>query len=321
MFELKTLLQSTKSLKSKKMAGFNLLALVISTLLLAVAVLSGASVLQQFSDLNLLVNRKSVVLDLELQLLQAMQNPQICSCNLNPNLRTDAPNFQRFHVNTTLTGGTLDVQRVRLGCANSSPVLVEPDLNLGHGLFVEDVVFTNLRPTGHPNEYEGLWRISIRTPAGAPPVPQIEAHQYITLDPTTVASNPEQALVQACVGDTPQTGLINNCPPGFTMIGNPNQYNTYCIHTTSQTPAQFLQAKYNCAQIRPEGFGPAHLCTRNEWFGGCSSAALSATFGMQWEWFPDNDESVGGVLRSTGNCTSSTFHGLDQARNYRCCFK
>lgn len=288
-------------------SGFNLIGMVTAAAIAAIGILGGGAALKFFSDNNRHINQKAVAFDLKYQLLQTMKNPSVCACHLNPDLRADVTDPNSFRFNSTLTpGGTLHVQRVRAGCAGTDPILAEVDLNLDYGLTVEDVQFTDLVPTGHPHEWRGKWRISFKSRNGETPIAPVEAHQFVLVNPASVTADPTRATIQSCGGDLPVSGLITSCPAGFMMVGNPNQYSTYCIQSSVQAENSFLGAKYACGQMRPDGFGPGHLCTRTEWAGGCNVPDAPANYGFTWEWFADNDESHASVIQKAPDCSTTS---------------
>lgn len=302
--------------------GFTLVQTMIGVAVLGVVVMGGASFMDYYNQTTLLISQRAAALELKTRLIQSMKDPNLCACTLNPALRSDTINMDDFVFNSTLpSGGTLSIQRVRVGCGASTALLAEGSLNVGAGLQIDQVTFTDLIPTGNTNEWRGKWKISFRQPAGRPALAPVEAHQFVVADPASITADPTRATIRACAGTVAATGLINVCPPGFFMVGSPNQYNTYCVLETVLPATNYMAAKVGCDLIRPAGFGPAHMCSRNEWIGGCTAPGSPASFGANPEWYPDNTDEEAGTLSRGSNCLSDGYTDMGNPNRVRCCLK
>ncbi len=301
--------------------GITLQGLLVGVAVMGIVVAGGASLIQIQSGNSRLITGRSDLFALKSALIRLVQNTDTCICQLNGagltfDARPAAP-----------VPRSLVLPRLRDGCALTDPVLAEANLRVGDGLFVDRVEMTNIVPTGNPNEWRGLWRISFRPQPDVPALRPVELHQYFYADAASVASNPAAARIASCRAPvTP--GLINSCPPGYVLVGGPSTFSAYCIHRVEQPDARFLDAKQACASDRPAGFSPAHMCTRNEWTLACQNGVDPTFTNGNLEWFPDNDESVAAVI-DDGACNPppgnsmwrSYGGGTAQTHNYRCCIR
>lgn len=297
--------------------GITLAGVVLGVAVMGIVVVGGASLIQIQTGSALFMTQRSELFTLKTGLIRVVQNPDVCTCQLNaPTTHFDS------RPNASLPR-TITLPRIREGCAASDPILAEPAQRIADGLFVDRVELTDIVPTGNPNEWRGKYRILMRPTPGVTSLAPVELHVFFMADAASVASNPAQARIASCRAPvTP--GLLNSCPPGYTLVGGPSTFSAFCIHQTEQPDARFMDAKLACASDRPAGFGPAHMCTRNEWTLACQ-ADIDPTFkNSNIEWFPDNDGDVAGVL-GNGNCNPAGFRdytGADgQMHNYRCCIK
>lgn len=297
--------------------GVTLAGVLMGVAVMGIVVAGGASLIQIQTSSALFMTQRSELFTLKSGLIRVVQNPDVCTCQLNsPTLHFDA------RPNATLPR-TITLPRIREGCAAGDVVLAEPGQRIADGLFVDQVELTDIVPTGNLNEWRGKWRVLMRPVPGATPLAPTELHLFFMADAASIATNPAMARISSCRAPvTP--GLLNSCPPGYVLVGGPSTFSAFCIHQVEQPAARFLDAKLACASDRPPGFGPAHMCTRNEWTLACLSGVDPTFRNSNLEWFPDNDENNAGVL-GNGNCNTAGFRdytGADgQSHRYRCCIK
>lgn len=308
-------------------SGITLVGVAIGVAVMGIVVLGGASLIQVQSSSSRYMSGKSETFSLKSDLIRTMNDRDVCACHLNPNLTNDNSNDAALRFNTESTATLprmMNLRRIREGCAVTDRVLAEEGMQIGEGLFIDRVEFTDMVPTGHPNQWRGRWRITFRPPPGGvgTPLSPVELFQFVYADAASVTANPLSATIDNCRGPvTP--GLINGCPPNYSLVGGPNNYTSFCIHTNEQGPERFLDAKLACSPP-PPGFGPAHMCTRNEWTLACQSNVDPTFQNGNTEWLPDNDENVA-LTVGNNNCNPVGFvdynGGDGQTRHYRCCIK
>lgn len=262
------------------------------------------------------------ILDLRSQLQIVLSSSQNCGCQLNPDLSTDTANNPNLIFDPTLVDGSnrLILQSIRAGCAASSPAIVARGQNLGNGYQISDLSFSELRPTGNPNQWQGMWKVSIVDPNNSP-VHGFEHYQIVN----TRNISATESAVDSCQGTNSPSGL-SGCPAGMAMIGGPGLIGSYCIDINPRSAAGFRDAKTVC-NTAAAGFGPAHLCDHNEWFAGCRSGLMTGmTNGEQVADFDGTSTmlTAGPGMHSSApgvSCSQAGWTYLTSARAFRCCIR
>ncbi len=304
----------------RQQKGFSILeALVAAGLLGIVAMLAASLVSSQNASVRYLA-QKADTIDIKLQMNHVFSNPDNCACQLNPDLTVDNSNDAALEFNSNFNPSdppkSMNVRRVRVGCALTSPLIAEENQQLSPDIRIARVEFGDIRPTGNPNEWEGVWRVSFASTAERVAVLPAEFKQVVTVQPT-IAPN---VKVVSCKGPV-AAGIIVSCPASMAMVGPPNAIGTYCIDRTRRNAPDFFAAKSACFNVDPQ-FGPAHLCDHNEWFTGCINGAFTDGFaGGAGESISDFDGVQWLTTAGSANCNSIFYRQITDPGPFRCCIK
>ncbi len=305
-----------------RQTGVTLVGLIMGVAVMGIVVVGGASLMQIQSGSMRYMTQKSETFSLKSRLVTIMSNPDNCSCQLNPSLTTDDSNDPALTFDSTPAAPlprTINLRRIREGCAATSEILVEENGRAVDGLVVERVEFTDLLPTGNPNQWRGKWRVSFRPVQEGVSIAPVELHQFIYADPGSIIATPGAALIGGCRAPVPP-GLVNSCPAGYTLVGGPSTFTSFCMQMQEQGPASFLGAKTACANDLHPGFGPPHMCTRNEWTYGCDNNLDPSFRNSVREWFPDNNNITAATI-DNGACQPTGYVAHATPLAYRCCIK
>ncbi|WP_291516471.1 hypothetical protein [Bdellovibrio sp. ArHS] len=114
------------------------------------ATVSASVVVNQQREFQFL-EQKANSLDLKNQLMLTFQNPDLCTCQLNPDLTVDNWNDAnlRFNANREDGSESLNLRRIRAGCSPTDGIIVRENQVLSSGLIIDKVQVTDLRPTSY----------------------------------------------------------------------------------------------------------------------------------------------------------------------------
>lgn len=187
---------------SQNQNGFSLVQVLVGVGLLSfLAMIFASTSLSQQRQIKHL-ERKQDVIELRNYATLILQQSDICSCQVNPNLTADNSNDPQLHFDSTATSGTqkISFSKLRTGCAVDSPVLVEDNSALNSGLRINSIELANLRAINNsPTNWLGEWVISFQAADGEIPLKSIRLVQRLELE-TAPPSTPANRLIKSCVG-------------------------------------------------------------------------------------------------------------------------
>lgn len=204
--------------------GFSLVQVMVTVgvmSILAAAMLSMA--INQAATIRYL-EQKSEALEVKTLLSTTFQDPNVCTCQINPNATVDNFNDVDLWFNSAVVDGsqTISVKKLKSGCSLNSPGLIHEGQKLSSGLVVDKINLVNLKPTANPNQWEGDWQVTWTTnPSDRSQKPIVVKGQKFLVDTVSAASTLNHRLISVCEGLGTQLRIEagtavtpDNCFPG-----------------------------------------------------------------------------------------------------------
>lgn len=252
------------------------------------------------------------------------QDPDNCTCQVNPDTNVDDSNDDNLYFNSLIEDGTqfVAINRIQAGCLASSPDIIKVgDKNVG-GIQVDSIKLAHLKPSTTAGQWEGEWLIEFINDQNFNVQPII-LKQHFVIDPAALAADPTNVFMQACAPNpTTTTTITDVCPSGWSMLGPQGEPGTYCIDTNERAPKTRNQAIAECATLDPISIGPARLCEFRQWYYACRAGALQdATDDYEWTVEYAGSISVG-VAIGSGSCENGKDNGnsVNNPIPFRCCY-
>lgn len=108
----------------------------------------------------------------------------------------------------------------------------------------------------------------------------------------------------------------DSCPTGYTLLGTPGSFSSFCISTSEQTATTWQSAVSACYSASPK----AALCSTKEWGEACQSG-LVTNMTNNWEWAAEFGYYDAAIVIGNGACTNGTATAVGGSYNYRCCLR
>ncbi|MFS4459425.1 type IV pilus modification PilV family protein [Bdellovibrio sp. HCB2-146] len=182
--------------------GFSLVQILVGVGLLSfLAMIFASTSLSQQRQIKHL-ERKQDVIELRNYATLILQQSDICSCQVNPNLTQDNSNDPQLHFDATapVASQRIPFSKLRTGCAADSTILVESDTTLNSGLRIRSIELANLRSiNSSPTNWLGEWVISFQAGDGEIPLKPIRLVQRLELE-TAPPSTPNHRFIKSCLG-------------------------------------------------------------------------------------------------------------------------
>lgn len=127
-----------------------------------------------------------------------------------------------------------------------------------------------------------------------------------------LTSNGTTWVSQAAAGGSGRT----SCPANFTLIGTSGSAEAFCISSSQETSATWLNATTTCYNKSPK----ARLCSASEWAMACVAGASGPNnMTGHWEWVADLSGNNGQIMGYSG-CDYFD-HNVGGSYGSRCCFR
>lgn len=204
--------------------GFSLVEVLISVGLMSIMAIIFTSVLTNYhKSINWLAQKGDAV-DLKNQMMSTLNNPTICSCQVNPNLTADNSNDSNlsFNSNTTSGAASMNMIRIRSGCGATDPIVAEAGQRLSNGLRVASVTLANLRPATSPATTAWLGDFTVTFDQGSDSLPI----RPVTMTSRLTLATPYPSTSQIILACSAFSGLVIDWVPA---TGSITSANTFCM--------------------------------------------------------------------------------------------
>ncbi len=291
--------------------GFSLVETLASVVILSVTILSIITTLSHRLQVQGLLNTRANIAQADALIDGILSSPPLCDCLLS---NADNPSMV---VPANTAGVSLNVGEIRSSCdfSRTDNLPAREGLDLVPGVPVSSILLKNIAATGIPNQYTGIVEVTLDSGISRP----LNSHVAFQIDPVT-----RRPL--RCVFSTPQSLGIMVCPPGFLLIGNPGDADSYCIENNQRAPVTFQNARQICDSIRPVGFNPGRLCYTWDLRRACLANHLHGPVDEEYsaEITPDGAGNVHGVkinIRAATDCAPNWTAGPPHLTPgaFRCC--
>lgn len=262
--------------------------------------------------------------DLVQKLTLVLNQGDVCTCHVNPNEVLDSSTKAGLYF--PMNNGSIHVPTIRGGCTSlTNPVIasdVSPQSSIGGGLTISSIKVINLQQSG--SAWQGTWDIELASVTGGASPKPIQIDQIFSVD----SSNASAAFITSCQTTTTSgvVGLVNTCPSGWSMVGQPGLTGTYCISAAPRGPDTYQNANQDCGNYIA-GIGVAHICNNNEWYAACKVGGVPALTSIpgNYEWNAEySQDRSHAVVIGKANCEDSTANrtetSLSKPHGYRCCY-
>jgi Tfp pilus assembly protein PilV len=232
--------------------GFSLLQVTISVGVLSILALAMLTMsINQAAALRYL-EQKAEALEIKTLIGATFQEPNVCSCQVNPSATVDNFNDANLWFDSAVVDGSqsISVKKLKSGCELASPGLISEGQRLPSGLVVDKINLVNLLPTSNPNQWQGDWQVTwVTNPSDRPQKPVLVKGQKFLIDIISAGSTLNHRLISVCEGMGTQlrieagTGVIpDTCFPGpktviagqgwFCTAGAPHKDITFSVPFT-----------------------------------------------------------------------------------------
>lgn len=297
--------------------GISLVSTLIGLGVVSVALLATTDMFKVATFSSSYLAQRLEQVDVYEEVVRTLSTEATCSCQLDKNLNTARATALSFNtLASPLVNINLQILRANCTFAATDNIVIQQGQRTSPGnggLLVQSVQIKNIKQID-TNVFSGVFTVDFSTENKKVALNKLEHRIAFEIDPNSGTATNRR--ISKCVIGRSIAGPME-CPTGFTMIGNPGNVQTFCIHTNEQPPLYEPVADGYCGALITDKYW-SKVCNTNDLVAACHLGAGLKDMTDDWEL---NDGYGPGYVALNGSCDARGFDTQYLHRPFRCCLR